>query len=83
MPERFEELKPKERRGSRARCVIFTDGHKSDVARRLTELVSPHAVVHPDRHVWQPRGTWPVEVLHAHQARARENRDKVGLARDC
>ncbi len=56
MPERFGELKPKERRGSRVRCVIFTDGHKSEVARRLTELVFPHAVVYPDRHVWQPRG---------------------------
>ncbi len=26
------------------------------VARRLTELVFPHAVVHPGRHVWKPCG---------------------------
>lgn len=56
MANRLESLPVKEQRGSRARCVLFTEGSREEVAKRLTELVSPHAVVDPVRHVWAPKG---------------------------
>lgn len=56
MTNLFESLPVKEQRGSRARCVLFTEGAREDVARRLTALVAPHAVVDPSRHVWAPKG---------------------------
>ncbi len=56
MTHRLESLPVKEQRGSRARCVLFTEGAREDVARRLTALVAPHAVVDPARHVWAPNG---------------------------
>lgn len=42
-------------RGSRLRRLKFTDGAKADVARRITEIVSPHATVGPDD-FYMPRG---------------------------
>lgn len=56
MANRLEHLPVKEQRGSRARCVLFTEGTREEVARRLTALVAPHAVVDPARHVWAPKG---------------------------
>lgn len=56
MANRLESLPVKEQRGSRARCVLFTEGAREEVAKRLTALVSPHAVVDPARHVWAPKG---------------------------
>ncbi|MCS6292531.1 MAG: hypothetical protein H8J66_05600 [Nitrospira sp.] len=56
MANRLGSLPAKEQRGSRARCVLFAEGAREDVARRLTALVAPHAVVDPSRHVWAPKG---------------------------
>ena len=52
----FESLPEKERKGSRARCLLLTDGPHDAVARRLTELTDGHAIVAPGRHKWAPRG---------------------------
>lgn len=56
MPNRLEILPVKEQSGSRARCVLFTEGDREEVARRLTAIVAPHAVVNPECHVWAPNG---------------------------
>jgi len=56
MTNRLESLPVKERRGSRARCVLFTEDTRAEVAKRLTALVAPHAVVNPARHAWAPNG---------------------------
>ena len=49
-------LNRKERKGSRPRCVLLTDGARADVARRLTELIALPAVeVSPDV-ATMPRG---------------------------
>jgi hypothetical protein len=56
MNERLERLTPKERRGSRLRCILLTDGPKTAVAARLTTITNGFATVDPDRHVWQPMG---------------------------
>ena len=53
---RLNELPVRERRGSRARCLLLTDGPDASVAERLTNLAAPFAVVDPDRHIWLPRG---------------------------
>src|ERR1022692_3722598 len=55
MVNRLESLPVKEQRGSRARCVLFTEGTREEVAKRLTALVAPHAIVDPARHVWAPK----------------------------
>lgn len=49
-------LPPREQRGSRARCILLTDGNDALVAERLTRLAAPFAVIDPDRHGWMPRG---------------------------
>jgi hypothetical protein len=51
----FERLKPKERRGSRPRCLLLTHGSPSVVATRLTTLVAPFANVAPSD-CWMPQG---------------------------
>ena len=52
----LEQLPEKERRGSRPRCVLFTDGERGEVAQRLTELVGlPRVKVSADDR-WMPRG---------------------------
>jgi hypothetical protein len=56
MPSPLDRLPVKERRGSRLRCVLLTDGPGEQVAQRLTALVWPHAQVQPERHAWQPKG---------------------------
>jgi hypothetical protein len=56
-------LPPREQRGSRARCVLMTDGPNMVVAKRLTRLVEPFARVDPARDAWMPRGlTAPAEA---------------------
>ena len=45
----------RERRGSRARCILLTDGPADVVAHRLSELAAP-AIIDPARHHWMPRG---------------------------
>ena len=56
MANRLESLPAKEQRGSRVRCVLFTDGTGEKVAQQLTAMVAPYAVVDPTRHVWAPKG---------------------------
>lgn len=49
-------LPERERRGSRARCLLLTGGSDEAVARRLSALAAPFATVDPARHAWLPRG---------------------------
>jgi hypothetical protein len=50
------DLKSREQRGSRARCLLMTTGPREVVAARLTALAEPFAVVDPARHTWMPGG---------------------------
>lgn len=52
----FFALSAREQQGSRARCLLLSDGVNHDVADRITQLTDGHAVVDPDRHTWAPRG---------------------------
>jgi hypothetical protein len=49
-------LPQKERRGSRARCILLTDGPDATVAHRLSVLAGPSVIIDPNRHHWMPRG---------------------------
>ena len=49
-------LRPRERRGGRARCILLTQGSNNVVAHRLSALAAPFATVDPVRHAWMPRG---------------------------
>jgi hypothetical protein len=57
-------LPQRERRGSRARCILLTDGPNAAVACRLSALAGPSVVIDPDRHFWMPRG-----VVHPEEAK--------------
>lgn len=60
-------LQPKERRGSKPRCHLLTDGPAVQVAERLTSIVSPFATVDPsDR--WMPEGFDEVQEPQLHDA---------------
>ena len=56
MNRRLMELPAKEQRGSRARCIVITDGSKDEVANLLTAMVGPFGSIDPTRHVWAPGG---------------------------
>ncbi|CAN5374546.1 hypothetical protein BH23GEM4_BH23GEM4_18390 [soil metagenome] len=43
-------------RGSRPRCVLFTEGSDAVVAERLARLVEPFGEIDADCHVWMPGG---------------------------
>ncbi len=43
-------------RGSRAQCLLLTTGSRDTVARRLTVLAEPHAVIDADIDQWMPEG---------------------------
>lgn len=49
-------LEKRKLRGSRLRCLMLTSMPRQDVARTLTDLVAPFAVVHHDRDLWMPGG---------------------------
>jgi hypothetical protein len=49
-------LSPRERRGSRLRCLLLTSGTRREVAGQLAALAAPWAVVDPDLHQWLPNG---------------------------
>lgn len=54
--EWLNQLRPKERRGSRPRCVLLMDGSRNEVAERLTGLINvPEVVVNPTNE-WIPWG---------------------------
>jgi hypothetical protein len=46
----------REQRGSRARCILLTNGRDEEVAARLCQLAAPFAIVDPERDRWMPRG---------------------------
>jgi hypothetical protein len=52
----WQNLTERERRGSRARCILLTQGSNEKVARQLSDLAAPFAVIDPNRHHWMPRG---------------------------
>lgn len=52
----LDSLPHKERRGSRARCILLTEGHPHEVADALTALVQPFALVRPGHDRWLPQG---------------------------
>ena len=52
----LSDLPRRERRGSRARCVVFTQGQPHDVASRLERIAAPYARIEAEQHVWMPRG---------------------------
>jgi hypothetical protein len=63
----LECLRPKERRGSKPRCHLFTHGSSIDCAARLTAMAAPFARVSAsDR--WMPRGFDEVEEAQLHKA---------------
>jgi hypothetical protein len=49
-------LPRREQRGSRARCILLTDGPREDVALRLSQIGQPFATVDPEHDCWMPRG---------------------------
>ena len=55
--EWLAQLPKKGRRGSKPRCLLLMDGHKEEVADRLTRLVGlPDAVEITDSDIWKPYG---------------------------
>ncbi|MBE0613810.1 MAG: hypothetical protein IH604_09115 [Burkholderiales bacterium] len=63
----LKRMKPKERRGSKPRCHLLTDGAPDAVAARLTALVAPFAYVsQSDR--WMPQGFAELEEAQLHKA---------------
>ena len=50
------QLREKDRRGSRPRCVLRTDGLKEAVAQNLNAFIQPYARVDPERQVCMPGG---------------------------
>jgi len=63
----FDQLNPKERRGSKPRCHLLTHGSTEDVGVKLTNLVSPFASIAPtDR--WMPQGFDQKDEAELHKA---------------
>lgn len=56
MTENLEDLSPRERRGSRARCILLTNGSDKCVSERLTEIIAPWGQVDPEGDHWMPQG---------------------------
>lgn len=46
----------RERKGSRARCLLLTDGDDVTVAERLAAIAAPYATIDALRHKWLPVG---------------------------
>ena len=61
------QLKPKERRGSKPRCHLLTQGTADEVAARLTALVAPFATVTADD-AWMPVGFAQVQEAELNKA---------------
>jgi len=58
----LQNIPAKERRGSRARCILLTHGERDAVAKRLSDLVTPYGRVSPE-HIWAPNGlVAPAEI---------------------
>lgn len=66
MSDLLQRLKPKERRGSKPRCHLLTNGSADQVAARLTELATPFGHVSPYDH-WMPQGFDDLEEAQLHK----------------
>ena len=64
---RYRTLRTKERRGSKARCHLLTDGTRQEVAARLTAVIAPWGVVSADDH-WMPAGFDNLVEAQLHKA---------------
>lgn len=60
MSDLLRRLKAKERRGSKPRCHLLTNGAADQVAARLTVFAAPFGRVSPGDH-WMPQGFDDVE----------------------
>jgi hypothetical protein len=54
--ESIGSLPKKEQRGSRARCILLTNGTNEAVAARLSGLGAPFVAVDPEHDYWMPQG---------------------------
>jgi hypothetical protein len=64
----LQNLKPKGRTGSKARCHLLTHGTPEQVAERLTELIAPWGVVAATDN-WMPQGFEDVKEAQLHKAK--------------
>lgn len=62
LSERVSSLPKKERRGSRPRCLVLTEGEPGEVAGRLNRLLHPFAAIDPGRAAWMPRGFGELKI---------------------
>lgn len=67
MNELIEQLKLKERRGSKPRCHLLTHGTANEVAARLSALVAPYASVSAEDS-WMPVGFDEVQEAELNKA---------------
>ncbi len=63
----LDNLPEKERRGSKPRCHMLTDGDPDQVAARLTDLIAPWGTV-SEGDVWMPRGFCDTEEAQLDKA---------------
>jgi hypothetical protein len=63
----LQRLKPRERRGSKPRCHMLTEGAADAVAARLTALGAPFLTVGPSDH-WMPQGFFDLEEAQLDKA---------------
>jgi hypothetical protein len=63
----FDTLRPNQRRGSKPRCHLLTQGAPEVVASRLTKLITPWGRVSADDH-WMPSGFDGREEAQLHNA---------------
>ena len=76
MDNLLNKLRPKQRKGSKARCHWLTHGEHGQVASRLNALVEPWGSVSTDDH-WMPEGFDQVEEAQLHRAH------RLLLPQDC
>ncbi|MDD4051857.1 MAG: hypothetical protein PHR28_08175 [candidate division Zixibacteria bacterium] len=63
----LERLQRNQRKGSKPRCHLLTEGSPELVAERLTSLIAPYGLVTVDDH-WMPKGFKEVEEAQLHNA---------------
>ena len=67
MIDLLKPLKPKERRGSKPRCHLFTHGAAEEVASRLRKLAEPFSTISASDS-WMPQGFVNLEEAQLHKA---------------
>jgi len=68
MNDLLQKLKPRERKGSKARCHLLTHGAPEQVAERLTRLISPLGMVAASDN-WMPEGFVQHDEAQLHRAK--------------